>query len=379
MSFDLLNGLRFWPTQILLRWFPKSALLRHTWHYSIALTLLLWSCIFACDSHNYPKCNDQFCWKTKGLWNCQLTYLPDITLLLLLLLLLLWSSLHVTLIIIQNIMTSSAEELRDYEIVNWRICFISFWLQLVGPKWNFGKVLYRIWLSNDILCGVASIINLAAISLERYICITFPLSYHTRMTHTKALILIVAIWIFAFIMASVKFFFHEWERPNYELLVTISCFFLPLVIICNSYRLIFKTARYQARQIAMMVNGGVKNFLLASEVRAAKTLGVVMGAFVICWSPFFLLNLVYGVCLSCYIPDEAIMATKWMHYCNSVFNPIVYACMNKEFRGAFWSILMNGKACVSKMRRGSSCEQSELTERTFNNMRSVNDLCENEM
>lgn len=235
------------------------------------------------------------------------------------------------------------------------------------------------WLSNDILCGVASIINLAAISLERYVCITYPLKYHTYMTHKKAIIIITAIWLFAFVMASIKLSYFEWKRPNYELLVTILCFFLPLIVICNSYRLIFKTARYQARQIAMMVNGGVRNFLLASEVRAAKTLGVVMGAFVICWSPFFLLNLVYGVCISCIIPPEAVMATKWMHYCNSVLNPIVYACMNKEFRHAFVSILMSGKSRFFRMQKGSSAEQSELTERTLNNNRLMSNYSENEM
>lgn len=191
------------------------------------------------------------------------------------------------------------------------------------------------------------------------------------MTHRKAIFIIIAIWLFAFGMASIKLTNFQWERPNYELLVTILCFFLPLFIICNSYRLIFKTARYQARQIAMMVRGGVRNFLLASEVRAAKTLGVVMGAFVICWSPFFVLNLVYGVCQSCKIPNEAIMATKWMHYCNSVFNPIVYACMNKEFRHAFWSILLTGRIRLLKIRRRSSAEQSELTERTLNSNRRI--------
>ncbi|EDO35293.1 predicted protein, partial [Nematostella vectensis] len=209
---------------------------------------------------------------------------------------------------------------------------------LTGPDWVFSLNLMKMWTCMDIMCGVASIINLSAISIERYLCITFPLSYHTTMTPKKATVIIFGIWLFAFGMALLKYILWFWPSPNYELIIVISCFLIPLFTMCLSYKMIFQTARYQARQIALMVNGGVRNFLLASEIRAAKTLAVVMGAFVVSWGPFFILNLVYGFCPEC-IGLEAIVVTKWMHYCNSVCNPIVYACMNKDFRATFVSIL----------------------------------------
>ena len=221
--------------------------------------------------------------------------------------------------------------------------------------------LLKVWTFMDILCGVASIINLTAISIERYFCITYPLSYHTTMTSTKAITTIIIIWIFSIIMSSLKIILWALPPPKYELMVVISCFFVPLVIMCTTYRFIFKTASFQARQIALMINGSVKNFLLASEMRAAKTLAVVMGAFVISWGPFFIINIVYGFCPRCVTADSVVVA-KWMHYSNSVFNPIVYACMNKEFRKAFCIILFGRKRCCRLRGRGeTTTDQTELS------------------
>ena len=222
--------------------------------------------------------------------------------------------------------------------------------------------LVKIWTFMDILCGVASIMNLTAISIERYFCIRYPLNYHTTMTSLKAITIIIIIWIFSIFMSSLKIILWFWPPPNYELMVVISCFFIPLVVMCTTYRYIFKTASYQARQIALMINGNVKNFLLASEMRAAKTLAVVMGAFVISWGPFFILNILFAYCLDCVTTDSVVVA-KWMHYTNSLFNPIVYACMNKEFRKAFCIILFGRKRCCRMRKRGaeSSTDQTELS------------------
>lgn len=221
--------------------------------------------------------------------------------------------------------------------------------------------LLKVWTFMDILCGVASIINLTAISIERYFCITYPLSYHTTMTSVKAITTIIIIWIFSIIMSSLKIILWKLPPPKYELMVVISCFFVPLIIMCTTYRFIFKTARFQARQIALMINGNVKNFLLASEMRAAKTLAVVMGAFVISWGPFFTINIVYGFCTRCVTSDSVVVA-KWMHYSNSVFNPIVYACMNKEFRKAFCIILFGRKRCCRlRGRAETTTDHTELS------------------
>lgn len=192
----------------------------------------------------------------------------------------------------------------------------------------------------DILCGVASIFHLSFISLERYVCISSPLTYHEKVTKFKAVVSIFAIWLFSIFMAALKLIVWSTPPPFYEIVVSVLCFFIPLMIMLVCYMRIYMAARQQIKKMILTVHGSPKRFLLSKELKAAKTVGAVIGAFVICWGPFFVLNLIFALCESCSpLPEESVVAAKWLHYVNSVLNPIIYACMNKDFRSAFKKLL----------------------------------------
>lgn len=71
----------------------------------------------------------------------------------------------------------------------------------------------------------------------------------------------------------------------------------------------------------------------AKEKKAAKTLGIVMGVFIVCWLPFFVTNLISGFCNSCLQEAEFVTdITTWLGWINSGMNPVIYACMSKDFR-----------------------------------------------
>uniref|UniRef100_A0A182RDN1 G_PROTEIN_RECEP_F1_2 domain-containing protein n=1 Tax=Anopheles funestus TaxID=62324 RepID=A0A182RDN1_ANOFN len=87
------------------------------------------------------------------------------------------------------------------------------------------------------------------------------------------------------------------------------------------------------------------------ERKAAKTLAIITGAFVVCWLPFFLTALLLPLCESCSINDTVASLFLWLGYFNSTLNPVIYTIFSPEFRQAFKRILF-GSHRSTNYRRG---------------------------
>ncbi|KAJ3580643.1 hypothetical protein NHX12_034301 [Muraenolepis orangiensis] len=83
-----------------------------------------------------------------------------------------------------------------------------------------------------------------------------------------------------------------------------------------------------------------RKIAMARERKTVKTLGIIMGTFIFCWLPFFIVALVMPFCReSCYMPPWLDAVINWSGYSNSLLNPIIYAYFNKDFQSAFKKII----------------------------------------
>lgn len=77
----------------------------------------------------------------------------------------------------------------------------------------------------------------------------------------------------------------------------------------------------------------------ARERKAAMTLGLILGAFVICWLPFFIQEVIINICSSCIPSNEITTLLTWLGYLNSLINPLIYTIFNEDFKKAFHKLI----------------------------------------
>ena len=86
-----------------------------------------------------------------------------------------------------------------------------------------------------------------------------------------------------------------------------------------------------------------------SDHKAAITLGVIMGVFLVCWTPFFTANIIVAFCEHC-VPNSVYHVVTWLGYFNSSLNPVIYPIFNQDFRRSFSRLLAPLFVCSSNSR-----------------------------
>lgn len=97
------------------------------------------------------------------------------------------------------------------------------------------------------------------------------------------------------------------------------------------------------RRLSTMLNikhriKNIRQSSLKKEIKAARQLGVIMGAFTLCFLPYFIVFLVVAFCPNC-IDPALLTAMTWIGYLNSTLNPVLYPLCNINFRRKFRKML----------------------------------------
>ncbi|XP_055616034.1 octopamine receptor Oamb isoform X1 [Toxorhynchites rutilus septentrionalis] len=107
------------------------------------------------------------------------------------------------------------------------------------------------------------------------------------------------------------------------------------------------------------IKASVKRFRM--ETKAAKTLAIIVGLFILCWLPFFTMYLIRPFCDNC-INDLLFSIVFWIGYCNSAINPMIYALFSKDFRFAFKRLICRCFCSVEAIPRPSSRRGSDMSQ-----------------
>ncbi|XP_053741509.1 D(4) dopamine receptor-like [Synchiropus splendidus] len=294
--------------------------------------------------------------------------------------------------------------------------------------WTLSTTVCDGLMTMDVMLCTASIFNLCAISIDRFIAVLIPLNYNRKHVDLRQAVLLSATWILALAVASPIIFGInnvpgrdpsecKLENDDYVLYSSVCSFFIPCPIMLLLYCGMFRgLRRWEEARKAKLRNsiqacrklqeasatlpplsslppllppiierdlvespeeptplssvekpfpasdcndGPLQTVSFADikfnpeprrrqrakinsrERKAMKVLPVVVGAFLFCWTPFFVLHTLRARCRDCNIPPALMSVVTWLGYVNSALNPIIYTVFNTEFRKFFKKFLHN--------------------------------------
>ncbi|XP_049680954.1 D(3) dopamine receptor [Accipiter gentilis] len=298
------------------------------------------------------------------------------------------------------------------------------YLEVTGGVWTFSRICCDIFVTMDVMMCTASILNLCAISIDRYTAVVKPVQYQysTGQSSCRRVSLMIAIvWMLAFaVSCPLLFGFNTTgdpsvcsiSNPSFIIYSSLVSFYLPFMVTlllyvriylvlrqrqkkrtltrqgshsastkpCYAHKLltVFSLQRYRSfcheasltktpgttqhsrleerrkstkpgLEVRRLSDGKtISSLKLAQqqprliqlrERKATQMLAIVLGAFIVCWLPFFLIHILNAHCPSCHVPPGLYSASTWLGYVNSALNPIIYTTFNTDFRKAFLKIL----------------------------------------
>ncbi|XP_062554736.1 neuropeptide SIFamide receptor-like [Armigeres subalbatus] len=231
--------------------------------------------------------------------------------------------------------------------------------------------LYPAWILGVFFCktvsylqGVsvsASVNTLMAISIERCVAISFPISGTITTRQYRMIVLVIWMialsinlpWLFVFTLKPIgipgslaQICTELWPSPAseswYFLFANLFlCYLGPLIVISICYVIIWKNVAYRKlpRDLIISRKDEIYN---RSKVKVIKMVFVVIITFAISWLPLYTIfcfvkfagDLIYEESVQAVI-FGILPVAQWLGAANSCINPILYVFMNRKFRAGF--------------------------------------------
>ncbi|XP_045299982.1 neurotensin receptor type 1 [Leopardus geoffroyi] len=250
----------------------------------------------------------------------------------------------------------------------------------VHHPWAFGDAGCRGYYFLRDACTYATALNVASLSVERYLAICHPFKAKTLMSRSRTKKFISAIWLASGLLAlPMPFTMGQQNRSadghhpgglvctpivgtaTIKVVIQVNTFMsfvFPMVvisilntIIANKLTIMVSQASEQGQVCAVgdqhsSFNMSIEPGRVQALRHGVRVLRAVVIAFVVCWLPYHVRRLMF-----CYISDTQwtpflydfyhyfYMLTNALFYVSSAINPILYNLVSANFRQAFLSTL----------------------------------------
>lgn len=243
------------------------------------------------------------------------------------------------------------------------------------------RFVYEAWIFGDILCKLfpvffygnvaVSVLNMVAITLNRYVLISYHQYYSRFYSKSSIWIQLISIWSVAFLLMLPplvgvwgKLGLHpptfsctilDKDGKSPKKFVFLLGFFLPCIVIIIAYSCIYYSVRKSRKKISahQPITGRRNTRRDKDDSRLTKLMAIIFGCFLLCFLPLMLVNVFDGNDIK--YPILHVMSSIFA-WASSVVNPFIYAASNKQYRSAYTKLFKKVKssAVFSDSKQGSN-------------------------
>ncbi|KAG8436277.1 hypothetical protein GDO86_007400 [Hymenochirus boettgeri] len=242
--------------------------------------------------------------------------------------------------------------------------------------WPFGSPACRLVMTLDAVNQFTSIFCLTVLSFDRYLAVVRPIQSAKWRKPKVAKCVNVTVWILSFLVVLPVVLFSgvpgntgtchiAWPEPEqvwrtgFILYTAALGFFCPLLVILICHLLIVAHLRSSGKRVRV-----APNRRQGPERKVTKMVALTVTAFVLCWFPFYALNIIILLPL----PESPKLYGLYsfvvaLSYANSCLNPIIYALLARPFQRGLRRVLCRASVRVADgiLKGGDTVVQEELS------------------
>ncbi|XP_036407798.1 G-protein coupled receptor 26 [Megalops cyprinoides] len=217
-----------------------------------------------------------------------------------------------------------------------------------------------------------TMLSMAALSIDRWIAVVFPLSYSSKMRYKDAIIMVCYSWLHSLAFSLISLLFswvdynriyasctlhlnEESERIKFTVFTIVfhaTSFMLSLLILCFTYLKVLKVARFHCKRIDIItmqtlfllvdIHPSVKQRCLAEQKRrkqrATKKISIFIGSFIVCFAPYVITRLTELLPFVGINRHWGIMS-KCLTYSKAASDPFAYSLLRQQYKKVLINIV----------------------------------------
>lgn len=204
-----------------------------------------------------------------------------------------------------------------------------------------------------------SVVSLLLLTFERFISVSFPFKRIRYLTKKNTYILITFSWCYTFLVAIFPIIYDKNAifvdfglcgmgfPMEYIFFQMFGNFLAPIIVICSMNIFLFRIASKHAIDIRKksLIDASHSRkarpsmLTFGANLKAAKTVLLLVGIFLLCWLPFIIMAVHNILCDACH-PREVTWTGSALNYASIFINPLLYGLRSREIRRELRKIAM---------------------------------------